>query len=795
MRAYPTLSVLLAITTTLCFTTLLNAQTSPVSDPALVLTRSLRIGARGSDVAALQQFLQARGFFTHSRTTEYFGSYTYRAVVNFQKEHGIEAIGVVGPKTRARIALENGGGSPLNAPTASTRSIPGSPPSVTSAPIRIVQSLSTGNAYMSGFGGGGPDVTAPTISGTPSSGNYEATSGSGATVTYTAPTASDNADGTVSVSCAPSSGSTFAIGASTVTCSASDRAGNSSSSTFTVTVRDTTAPSVSLSVPASAATLSGSSVTISATASDLVGVVGVQFKIDSANTGSEDTSSPYSISWDSTSATNASHTIAAVARDSAGNLATSTVTATVDNAGPTLSSISAGTPAQTAATITWTTNELADSQVAYGTTTLYSATTTLDSTLATSHSVSLSSLIGTTTYHYRIRSADGQGNVTYSSDQTFITDRLALNSRIVFLGDSITAGSSGPSFANPSLMYAGGRYYVPPTGNQGIGGNTTAQMLTRSTTTLSLSPKAVAVLGGTNDITGTSLSATEIEANLRSIYDTLIASSSKVIAITILPRGDSTYNTSYSSNETKRLAINAWMKTQTDISVVDIDSTAFATSTMTVDGLHPNRAGAYYIAGYVGTTMASLISTSTMPYVTSTDWNNALSNNTLADGSGSKSGPGGSVTGVVATGWTLAAGPGGMSVVGSKATTTDGYSQQVVTITGTATSSGSVTFYRDQSYSGAIGDVYDVWADVEVSGVSGAIKGFFNGADGVALWEPSSSATSTTEFSGTARSFGQALTVTRTTSRVQFGFYVSSGDVGATLKISRPTWRPVPSDQ
>src|SRR5581483_4846125 len=61
---------------------------------------------------------------------------------------------------------------------------------------------------------------------------------------YTAPTATDTVDGSVSTSCLPASGGVFALGNTTVTCSAHDAAGNSASSTFTVTVHDTTAPTI-----------------------------------------------------------------------------------------------------------------------------------------------------------------------------------------------------------------------------------------------------------------------------------------------------------------------------------------------------------------------------------------------------------------------------------------------------------------------------------------------------------------------------------------------------------------------
>ncbi len=94
---------------------------------------------------------------------------------------------------------------------------------------------------------------------------------------------------------------------------------------------DTTAPTVSISAPATGATVS-STITVSATASDNVGVAGVQFKLDGANLGAEDTSSPYGISWNTASSTNASHALSAVARDAAGNAGTATnVTVTTSN--------------------------------------------------------------------------------------------------------------------------------------------------------------------------------------------------------------------------------------------------------------------------------------------------------------------------------------------------------------------------------------------------------------------------------------------------------------------------------
>jgi hypothetical protein len=118
----------------------------------------------------------------------------------------------------------------------------------------------------------------------------------------------------------------------------SDETNNKLSQPITVGAPDTQAPAVSVTAPANGATVSGSSVTVSANASDNVGVSGVQFKLDgTTNLGAEDTLSPYSVAWNSATAINGLHTLTAVARDAAGNTTTSAeVSVTVNNTGPAL---------------------------------------------------------------------------------------------------------------------------------------------------------------------------------------------------------------------------------------------------------------------------------------------------------------------------------------------------------------------------------------------------------------------------------------------------------------------------
>ena len=102
---------------------------------------------------------------------------------------------------------------------------------------------------------------------------------------------------------------------------------------FTVAVdpNDVMPPSVSVTAPTGGTTVSGI-VNVTANASDNLGVYGVQFKLDGVNLGAEDLVAPYSMTWNSVSSVNGSHTLTAIARDVAGNETTATtVTVTSSN--------------------------------------------------------------------------------------------------------------------------------------------------------------------------------------------------------------------------------------------------------------------------------------------------------------------------------------------------------------------------------------------------------------------------------------------------------------------------------
>ena len=108
-----------------------------------------------------------------------------------------------------------------------------------------------------------------------------------------------------------------------------DAAGNervSGNLTFTTTngPADVIAPLVDITAPVEGAQVVDITA-VTAGATDNVAVVGVQFLVDGAKSGVEDTAAPFVFDWDTRTTTNGAHTVSARARDAAGNSATSSV--------------------------------------------------------------------------------------------------------------------------------------------------------------------------------------------------------------------------------------------------------------------------------------------------------------------------------------------------------------------------------------------------------------------------------------------------------------------------------------
>ena len=115
-----------------------GSQLPPLTTASCVmLTVNLVPGMTSPDVAVLQNFLKARGYFT-AGITNYYGSVTAAAVTAFQAANGIETTGTVGPMTRATIAgmtcaTTTGGNTPSN-PSAPAAPVTPTAPATSSTP-------------------------------------------------------------------------------------------------------------------------------------------------------------------------------------------------------------------------------------------------------------------------------------------------------------------------------------------------------------------------------------------------------------------------------------------------------------------------------------------------------------------------------------------------------------------------------------------------------------------------------------------------------------------------------------
>ena len=116
-----------------------------------------------------------------------------------------------------------------------------------------------------------------------------------------------------------------------------------------------------------------------------------------------------------------------VAEDEHGNVArsedriveTATEIVAMDNVSPEILEISISHIDTSGATVSWATNELAEGKMEYGKTAEYGSATSLSPDYATEHSATISGLLSSTEYHYRIVVRDESGNEAVSPDEVF----------------------------------------------------------------------------------------------------------------------------------------------------------------------------------------------------------------------------------------------------------------------------------------------------------------------------------------------------------------------------------------
>jgi lysophospholipase L1-like esterase len=187
---------------------------------------------------------------------------------------------------------------------------------------------------------------------------------------------------------------------------------------------------------------------------------------------------------------------------------------------------------------------------------------------------------------------DWAGLIRYGSENTEIPAAEPGEQRVVFLGDETTE-----QWGKGSARFFPGKPYF----NRGIGGQTTPQMLIRfRQDVISLKPKVVVILAGTNDIAGVTGPGTQgmISENFMSMVDLAKANQIGVVLASILAVCDCfTKQTAVRPNGKIR-GMNAWLKqyaAQSGSVYLDYysalaESGAFKKD-LTIDGLLPNDAG------------------------------------------------------------------------------------------------------------------------------------------------------------------------------------------------------------
>jgi Concanavalin A-like lectin/glucanases superfamily/Domain of unknown function (DUF1929)/Bacterial Ig domain/Glyoxal oxidase N-terminus/Fibronectin type III domain len=174
-------------------------------------------------------------------------------------------------------------------------------------------------------------------------------------------------------------------------------------------------PTVAITSPGNGSSVSGT-ITVTATASDNKSVAGVRFRVDGVDIGPEDTTNPFSISWNSASVVNGSHTLVAIARDAAGNTAVSAnvtvvVTNTPDTSPPTVpTGVTATAVSASQINVAWTASSDNVGVAGY---TIFRNDAAVGS--VTGPTFADTGLQPSTTYRYTVAARDGVGNLSAPS--------------------------------------------------------------------------------------------------------------------------------------------------------------------------------------------------------------------------------------------------------------------------------------------------------------------------------------------------------------------------------------------
>jgi len=258
------------------------------------------------------------------------------------------------------------------------------------------------------------------------------------------------------------SSSNLSLGSHLIQVQCTDAAGNQGvSGTITVTVNAVSVPAsatlnLALMTPHSGDVYKSEQIIFNATVNSSAGVSSVVFNITNAFgnvvlAAAQNTSLSWTATVDMNSLVTGAHTVEVAVQDILGNVNKTSVSFTVDHTGPALSSITEVKVNDTSATIQWSTDESADSSVAYGVSNSL-GTEIHNLTKATTHNLQITPLTAAKLYYYAITSCDSLANCNTSSVRSFTTTAATVqtNNSNSSSNSSSSSGSSGSSSGSSS---------------------------------------------------------------------------------------------------------------------------------------------------------------------------------------------------------------------------------------------------------------------------------------------------------------------------------------------------------
>jgi chitodextrinase len=236
---------------------------------------------------------------------------------------------------------------------------------------------------------------------------------------------------------------------------ARDAAGNTTTATIVNVIVDNQAPTGSILINAGAPATNNRTSTLTLAATDNPGLAS-QMRFSNTGTGFT-AAEPFATTKTWTLSTGAGNkTVYVQFSDAAGNWSASFSDSIIlDTTAPAIAAVATGHLTNSSATITWSTDEAATSQIEYGVTSSYGLLTIAGSNLVTSHNLALTGLAPQTTYNYRVRSKDAAGN-----------ERIGSNNLVTTLAGSGTPPRVGTSFLAATLADSN---LVPPSPMGAVG--------------------------------------------------------------------------------------------------------------------------------------------------------------------------------------------------------------------------------------------------------------------------------------------------------------------------------------